>query len=168
MMQQSHGEIDQRRFQRYGVNFPCTVRPVHKHKGTKSSWGTATAIESETKDVSTGGLYFEASSDWKVGTEIECLLQLPVKAFGRQPVAIRCRGKIARVTQKAPGIIGVGATIEQSEFQYLEKNDASDISPFASWWLSLLSKLAFPPTNLDSIRRCGRTADRSRTAFEGL
>ena len=121
MTQQSHGEIDQRRFHRYWVNFPCTVRPVHKRKGFKSSWGTATAIEAETKDVSTGGLYFEASSDWKVGTEIECLLHLPVKAFGGQPVAIRCRGKIARVTQKEPGSIGVGATIEQFKFQHLEK-----------------------------------------------
>ena len=121
MMQQSHGEIDQRRFHRYGVNFPCTVRTVHKRKGSKSPVETATAIEAETKDVSTGGLYFEASSDWKVGTEIECMLRLPVKAFGGQPVAIRCRGKICRVTKKDPGSIGVGATIEQFEFQHLEK-----------------------------------------------
>jgi len=128
MMQQSHGEIDRRRFRRYVVNFPCTVRPAKKRKSHEAP--VETAIEAETKDVSTRGLYFEASADWKVGTEIECLLHLPVKAFGR-PVAIRCRGKITRVTQKAPGSIGVGATIEQSEFQYLEKNDASDISPFA-------------------------------------
>ena len=129
MMQQSHGEIDRRRFRRYEANYPCTVRLAKKCKSHKAP--VETAIEAETKDVSTGGLYLEASADWKVGTEIECLLQLPAKVFGRQPVAIRCRGKIARVTQKAPGIIGVGATIEQSEFQYLEKNDASDISPFA-------------------------------------
>ena len=121
MMQQSHGEIDQRRFHRYGVNFPCTVRPVHKRKGSKSPVETAPVIEAETKDVSTGGLYFEASADWKVGTEIECMLRLPVKAFGGQPVAIRCRGKISRVTKKDSGSIGVGATIEHFEFQHLEK-----------------------------------------------
>ncbi|MCZ6753221.1 MAG: PilZ domain-containing protein [Acidobacteria bacterium] len=133
MRQQSHGEIDQRRFHRYGVNFPCTVRPVRKRKrkGSKSPVEISPAIEAETKDMSTGGLYFEASADWKVGTEIECLLHLPVKAFGGRPVAIRCRGKITRVTQKTPGSIGVGATIEQFEFQHLEKNDASGISPFA-------------------------------------
>ena len=118
-MQQSHGEIDQRRFHRYAVNFPCMVRPAKKRKSHKAP--VETAIEAETKDVSTGGLYFEASADWKVGTEIECLLHLPAKVTGRQLISIRCRGKIARVTQKAPGIIGVGATIEQSEFQYLEK-----------------------------------------------
>ena len=118
-MQQSHGEIDQRSFRRYGVNFPCTVRLAKKRKSHKAP--VEAAIETETINVSTRGLYFEASADWKVGTEIECLLHLPVKAFGRQPVAIRCRGKIARVTQKAPGIIGVGATIEQFKFQYLEK-----------------------------------------------
>ncbi len=129
VMQQSRGEIDQRSFHRYRVNFPCTVRLAKKRKSHKAP--VETAIEAETKDVSTRGLYFEASADWKVGTEIECLLHLPAKVFGRQPVAIRCRGKIARVTQKAPGSIGVAATIEQFEFQHLEKNDASGISPFA-------------------------------------
>ncbi len=119
MMQQSHGEIDQRRFHRYGVSFPCTVRLAKKRNSHKAP--VETAIEAETKDVSTGGLYFEASADWKVGTEIECLLYLPVKACGEQPVAIRCRGEIARVTQKAPGSIGVGATIKRFEFQHLEK-----------------------------------------------
>ncbi len=121
VMQQSHGEIDQRRFHRYGVSFPCTVRLVRNHEGSKSPMETATAIEAETKDVSTGGLYFEASADWKVGTEIECLLHLPARVFGRQPVAIRCRGKITRVSKKDPGSIGVGATIEQFEFQHMEK-----------------------------------------------
>ena len=112
-------QIDQRRFHRYGVNFPCTVRSAKKLKSHKAP--VETAIEAETKDVSIGGLYFEASADWKVGTEIECLLYLPVKALGGQPVAIRCRGEIARVTQKAPGSIGVGATIKRFEFQHLEK-----------------------------------------------
>ena len=129
MMQQSHGEIDQRRFHRYAVNFPCMVRPAKKRKSHKAP--VETAIEAETKDVSTGGLYFEASADWKVGTEIECLLHLPAKVFGRQPVAIRCRGKIARVTQKAPGSIGVGATINSLNFSILKKNEASGFSPFA-------------------------------------
>ncbi len=121
MMQQSHGEIDQRRFHRYRVSFPCTVRPVRKRKGSKPPVETAPAIEAETKDVSTGGLYFEASADWKVGTEIECLLHLPARVFGKQPVAIRCRGKITRVSKKDPGSIGVGAMIEQFKFQNFEK-----------------------------------------------
>ena len=129
MMQQSHGKLNQRSCHRYGVNFPCTVRLAKKRKSHKAP--VETAIEAETTDVSTGGLYFEASADWKVGTVIECMLRLPVEAFGGQPAAIRCRGKIVRVTQKAPGNIGVGATIEQFEFQHLEKNDASGISAFA-------------------------------------
>ena len=83
------------------------------------------AIQAETKDVSTGGLYFETSADWKVGAEIECMLHLPVKAFGGRPVAIRCRGRIARVIQNEPGSIGVGATIEHFEFQHLEKESAA-------------------------------------------
>ena len=129
VMQQSHGEIDQRSFHRYMVKFPCTVRLAKKREAHKAPMKTA--IEAETKDVSTGGLYFEASTDWKVGAEIECLLHLPTKVFGRQPVAIRCRGKIARVTQKAPGSIGVGATINSLNFSILKKNEANGFSPFA-------------------------------------
>ncbi len=113
------GKIDQRNFHRYGVNFPCTVRRVRKRKAPKAH--VEPAVQTATKDVSTGGLYFETSADWKVGTDIECMLHLPTKVFRRHPVAIRCRGKIARVTQKAPGSIGVGATIEQFEFPHLEK-----------------------------------------------
>ena len=73
--------------------------------------------------MSTGGLYFEASADWKIGTEIECMLHLPVKAFGGRPVGIRCRGKIARVDHPEAGTVGVGATIEHFEFLQLEKEE---------------------------------------------
>ncbi len=102
------------------VRFPCSVRHT---RGSKKP--VETAISVETKNVSTGGIYFEASADWKIGTEIECLLHLPVKAFGGRPVGIRCRGKIARVEHPRPETVGVGATIEHFEFLQLEKDRGS-------------------------------------------
>lgn len=113
-------KTEQRKSHRYLVNFPCSVKRSRAPKEPAE-----TAIPAETKDVSTGGIYFEASADWKIGTEIECFLHLPVKAFGGRPVGIRCRGKIARVERPRPGTVGVGATIEHFEFLQLEKAKGS-------------------------------------------
>ena len=79
-------------------------------------------LQSETADVSKGGLFFAASADWKVGTEIECELRLPVMIFAGRPVGIRCRGTIARVVPQEEGRVGVGATITHYEFFRLGKN----------------------------------------------
>ena len=108
---------EQRKSHRYLVSFPCAVKRSRSPKEPAEA-----AIPAETKDVSTGGIYFEASADWKLGTEIECILQLPVKAFGGRPVGIRCRGKIARVDRPGSDTVGVGATIEHFEFLQMEKD----------------------------------------------
>ena len=63
--------LQQRRFQRFAVNVPCAVRPLHKYAGIKVQ-----PISAETKDISRGGICFVANAAWKVGTEIECVLQL--------------------------------------------------------------------------------------------
>lgn len=114
---------EQRKSHRYLVGFPCSVRRSRSPKEPVEA-----AIPAETKDVSTGGIYFEASADWKLGTEIECLLHLPVKAFGGRPVGIRCRGKIVRVDHPGSGTVGVGATIEHFEFLQLEKDKGAKSS----------------------------------------
>ncbi len=110
-------QSEQRKSHRYLVSFPCSVR---RSRGLKEP--VEAAIPAETKDVSTGGIYFEASADWKLGTKIECMLHLPVKAFGGRPVGIRCRGKIVRADSLKSDTVGVGATIEHFEFLQLEKN----------------------------------------------
>ncbi len=78
-------------------------------------------VPGETRNMSAGGLYFTAVAEWTVGSEVECLIQLPVKTFGGRPVGIRCRGKIARIESLEQGGIGVGATIEHFEFLHMEK-----------------------------------------------
>ena len=98
------------------VRFPCTVKPSRGRKKLAEP-----EIQAETTDVSTGGLHIVVSADLGIGTEIECMLQLPVKAFGDRPVAIRCRGKVARIVPQEQGRIGVGVTIEHFEFLRMEK-----------------------------------------------
>ena len=107
---------DQRRSRRYGVQFPCVVSPKEGRKKSPKP-----SIEVKTKDVSKGGLYFVASVDWKVGTAVECVIELPLEVFGGQRRAIRCRGKIARLVPETDGRIGVGVTIDTFQFIELEK-----------------------------------------------
>jgi len=107
---------DQRRFRRYAVNFPCVVKPHGAH-----GEDTSQQYYGETKDVSSCGLFFVASADWKVGAEIDCELLLPLKAFAGRSIVIRCRGKVARVVRQEGGRVGVGATIESYKFLHLKK-----------------------------------------------
>ena len=107
---------DQRRFRRYVVNFPCVVKPHGAHAGDVSH-----QYYGETKDVSSCGLFFVAFAEWTVGTEIDCELLLPLKAFAGRSIVIRCRGKVARVVREEGGRVGVGATIESYKFLHLKK-----------------------------------------------
>jgi hypothetical protein len=109
---------DQRRFRRYAVNFPCVVKPRKKRKAVEGA-----ELEAETQDVSSGGLFFLATSNWEIGTEIECELRLPVKAFGGRPIGILCRGKVARIVSKDGDRVGVGATIEHYEFFHVNNGE---------------------------------------------
>lgn len=102
---------EQRRSRRYSVNFPCEI------KSPKSSGGGITTL---TRDVSCGGLFFSVPEEWEIGTAIEFVLHLPLKAAGVKPVALRCQGKVRRITQQEDQRYGIGATIERLEFIHLD------------------------------------------------
>jgi PilZ domain-containing protein len=105
-----------RRFRRFSVNVPCLVKPRRVHKAIKVG-----VIPAETKDISRGGLCFVASADWKVGTEIECAIELPLQPSPHEPVKIRCRGTIVRIIERQPGRFEVGASIDH--FSYPHPNE---------------------------------------------
>lgn len=109
---------EQRRFRRYSVNFPCEIRPT-KQSGKRM-------VSTTTQDVSCGGLYFSVPAEWEVGTPVEFVLHLPLKATGSKPVALRCQGKVARVVAQDEQRVGVGATIERFEFIHLDAKDRKD------------------------------------------
>jgi hypothetical protein len=93
------------------LRFPCAVSLGGRRKKAAES---PTSVE--TKNISKGGLYFVTSADWKVGTPIECIIELPLQMFGARNVAIRCRGKIVRLGTETEGGTGVGATIDTFQF----------------------------------------------------
>ena len=102
-----------RRFRRFSVNVRCLVKPRRAHKAIKVS-----VIPAETKDISRGGLCFVASADWKVGTEIECAIELPLQPSPLEPVKIRCRGTIVRIIEREPGRFEVGASIDHFSYPH--------------------------------------------------
>ncbi|MBI2818099.1 MAG: PilZ domain-containing protein [Acidobacteria bacterium] len=110
---------DQRRFRRYAVSFPCLVRPGTRKATLESE------IEAETRDVSSGGLFFVGSADWELGTEIACELNLPVKACPGSPVGIQCRGQVVRVVPQEDGRLGVGIIIRHYKFFHLQESEAT-------------------------------------------
>ena len=101
---------NQRRFRRYDVKLPCRVK-------ARASRKSAILAESEveTRDVSSGGLFFLASAELTIGTSIEFELDLPALIVGR-PARIRGRGTITRVVPQEEGRIGIGATIDHYKF----------------------------------------------------
>jgi hypothetical protein len=107
----------ERRFRRFSVNVPCYVKPSKTRHGSK-----ATVIPAETTDISRGGLCLVANADWKIGTEFECVLHLPVEPSPKKPIEIQCYGRIVRVVHRAQGGIEVGATIDR--FSYPSPVDA--------------------------------------------
>jgi hypothetical protein len=102
---------EQRRFRRYSVSFPCEVKSA-KQSGKR--------ISTTTQDVSCGGLYFSVPTEWEIGTPVEFVLYLPLKAAGSKPVALRCQGKVARIVEREEQRYGIGATIERFEFIHLD------------------------------------------------
>ena len=105
---------EQRRCRRYSVNFPCEIKPATE---------TGKRISTTTQDVSSGGLYFSVPMEWEIGTSIEFVLRLPLKAVGAKPVALHCQGKVVRIVEQEEQRVGVGATIERFEFIHLDSQD---------------------------------------------
>jgi hypothetical protein len=101
---------NQRRFRRYDLTLSCRVKPRKSRRDA-----VLPELMVETLDVSSGGVFFSASTDWAIGTPIEFDLDLPAVVIGR-PVRIRCQGTITRVMPQEGGRVGVGATIDRYEF----------------------------------------------------
>jgi c-di-GMP-binding flagellar brake protein YcgR len=77
-------------------------------------------IESVTRDISAGGVYFTLSQTFDLGSELECQITLPPETPGQSAVQLRCRGKIVRVERPdEQHRIGVAASIEEYELTRL-------------------------------------------------
>ena len=79
--------IEKRRSKRFGINLPVQIEVLG---------GKRVARSAETSNISSGGVSFPSAKEAKVGGKIEYLITL---ADGKQPVRIRCYGKVLRIEQ---------------------------------------------------------------------
>ncbi len=99
---------ERRSAQRFQIKLPLTVR-----------WTTGSAIgeaHTESKNVSSRGVYFFLSKEVTQGSPVEILLTLPHEITMAGPVRVRCLGRITRTDLEPEGKVGVVAAIERYEF----------------------------------------------------
>ena len=102
---------DKRRAQRFPMTLPVDLKQVEEA-------GDGGSEIVQTRDVSSGGVYFEYESHLEVGTSLEFVLTLPGEITKGSSVRIRCMGKVVRVdsTSEQGDRVGIAATIERYEF----------------------------------------------------
>jgi hypothetical protein len=99
---------ERRTTQRFQMRLPLTVR-----------WTTGAAVgetSTESRDVSSRGVYFFLSKDVREGSPVEILLTLPNEITMAGPVRVRCLGRVQRTEPREEGAVGVVAAIERYEF----------------------------------------------------
>jgi hypothetical protein len=107
---------ERRTAQRFRIKLPMTVR-----------WTSGSAIgeaNTESKDVSSRGVYFFLPKDVKSGSPVEIVLTLPHEITLAGPVRVRCLGRISRNEEVKEGQSGMVAQIERYEFLRGDENAA--------------------------------------------
>lgn len=99
---------ERRSTRRFQMRLPLKVRWT-----SDASVGEAA---SETKEVSSRGIYFCLPKELKHGAPIEIVMTLPHEVTLAGPVRVRCLGHVVRTEANPAQGIGVAAAIERYEF----------------------------------------------------
>jgi hypothetical protein len=98
----------ERRTRRFPLHLPMTVR-----------WTTRSGIseaETESQDVSSGGIYFFLSEHIEEGSPVEIVVTLPAEDALESRTHLRCRGRVQRTDVIESNRVGVAAQIERYDF----------------------------------------------------
>jgi PilZ domain len=82
-------------------------------------WTSGSAVgeaATESRDVSSRGVYFFLPKEVTSGSPVEILLTLPHEITLAGPVKVRCLGRIKRSEPEERGRVGMVAQIERYEF----------------------------------------------------
>jgi hypothetical protein len=99
---------EQRKSRRFLIHLPVIVR-----------WTDGNLVEeaeTETQDVSSGGLRFYLSKGLKRGSAVEILMTLPRQMLPAGPVRVRCRGRVVRTSLEGSDKVEVAAVIQRFQF----------------------------------------------------
>ncbi|HVB54833.1 MAG TPA: PilZ domain-containing protein [Candidatus Acidoferrales bacterium] len=99
---------ERRASRRFLMRLPLTVR------WTDESMVGEAATES--REVSSRGLYFHLPKGLKSGSPVEIVMTLPHELTQAGPVHVRCLGRVLRSSPEHSGEVGVAAAIERYEF----------------------------------------------------
>jgi hypothetical protein len=90
-------------------------------------WTSESAVgeaRTESKDVSSRGVYFFLPKDVKNGSTVEMVMTLPHEITMAGPVRVRCLGRVQRSEEEDEGRQGIVAEIERYEFLRGDENAA--------------------------------------------
>ena len=90
------------------MKLPLTVRWT-----SDAAVGEATT---ESKEVSSRGVFFTLPKDVKSGSAVEIVMTLPHEVTLAGPVRVRCLGRILRTHVENETSVGIAAAIERYEF----------------------------------------------------
>lgn len=99
---------ERRASRRFQMKLPLTVR-----------WTSDAAVGeavTESREVSSRGVYFYLPKELKSGSPVEIVMTLPHEITLAGPVRVRCLGRVLRTDSEDGTEIGVAAAIERYEF----------------------------------------------------
>jgi len=99
---------ERRSARRFGLRLPLIVR---WRRGSTPAEATT-----ESKDVSSHGIYFLLPGEVKRGAPLEVVMMLPHEVTMAGPVQVRCLGRVQRIERQSTLELGVAAVIERYEF----------------------------------------------------
>lgn len=107
---------ERRSSRRFLMRLPLTVRWTDE-----SVVGEAAT---ESREVSSRGLYFHLPKGLKSGSPVEIVMTLPHELTQAGPVRVRCLGRVLRSSPEYSGEVGVAAAIERYEFMRTSESAA--------------------------------------------
>lgn len=107
---------ERRATRRFLMRLPLTVRWTDE-----SVVGEALT---ESREVSSRGLYFHLPKGLRSGSPVEIVMTLPHELTQAGPVRVRCLGRVLRSSSEHSGEVGVAAAIERYEFMRNGENAA--------------------------------------------
>jgi len=93
---------------RFLMRLPLTVRWTDEN--------VVGEADTESREVSSRGLYFHLPKGLRSGSPVEIVMTLPHELTQAGPVRVRCLGRVLRSSQDTSGLMGVAAAIERYEF----------------------------------------------------
>src|SRR5580700_7951764 len=101
---------------RFLMRLPLTVRWTDEN--------VVGEADTESREVSSRGLYFTLPTGLRGGSPVEIVMTLPHDPTPAGPVRVRCLGRVLRSSQENSGEMGVAAAIERYEFMRSGENAA--------------------------------------------